>query len=40
MENDNINNLKSEIIKLTKKYGKIKEKKEFIPGKSWILYSG
>ena len=40
MENDNINNLKSEIIKLTKKYGEIKEKKEFIPGKSWILYSG
>jgi len=40
MENDNINNLKSEIIKLTKKYGEIKEKKEFITGKSWILYYG
>jgi len=30
MENDNINNLKSEIIKLTKKYGEIKEQKENI----------
>lgn len=37
---EDLNNLRLKIIKLTKKYAIIKEKREFIPGKTWILYSG
>ncbi|MGC9047048.1 MAG: DegT/DnrJ/EryC1/StrS family aminotransferase, partial [Minisyncoccia bacterium] len=41
MSNDSsLEQIRNEIIELTKKYAMIKEKKEFIPGKTWILYSG
>ena len=41
MFNDSsLEQIRNEIIELTKKYAMIKEKKEFIPGKTWILYSG